>query len=58
MAEKATLPDTEHNHGTQSAVAGRQIPRPDDALSKPRINGGLQAWLSVLALFCVFVNSW
>jgi hypothetical protein len=24
----------------------------------PVPNGGLQAWLSVLAGFCVFVNSW
>ncbi|CAG7959711.1 unnamed protein product [Penicillium salamii] len=27
-------------------------------LPKKRINGGLDAWLSVLAGFCVFVNSW
>jgi hypothetical protein len=25
---------------------------------KKRLNGGLEAWLSVLAGFCVFVNSW
>lgn len=23
-----------------------------------KVNGGLQAWLSVLGLFCIFVNSW
>lgn len=23
-----------------------------------RVNGGLNAWLNVLAGFCVFVNSW
>lgn len=40
------------------------VPRPpaesssEDEASKPRINGGLEAWLTVLALFCVFVNSW
>lgn len=27
-------------------------------IAKPKINGGLQAWLAVIALFCVFVNSW
>ncbi|KAJ6072818.1 hypothetical protein N7467_010903 [Penicillium canescens] len=27
-------------------------------LPKKRLNGGLDAWLSVLAGFCVFVNSW
>ncbi|KAJ5173304.1 hypothetical protein N7492_005897 [Penicillium capsulatum] len=31
---------------------------PDDDDSKPRINGGLEVWLTVVALFCVFVNSW
>ena len=25
---------------------------------KKRVNGGLDAWLNVLAGFCVFVNSW
>lgn len=27
-------------------------------LPEKRINGGLHAWLSVLAGFCIFVNSW
>jgi hypothetical protein len=27
-------------------------------LPKKRLDGGLDAWLSVLAGFCVFVNSW
>jgi hypothetical protein len=27
-------------------------------IHKRRINGGLDAWLGVLAGFCVFVNSW
>lgn len=39
------------------------VPRPaesdlEENDSKPEINGGLEAWLTVLALFCVFVNSW
>ncbi|KAJ5090053.1 hypothetical protein N7532_008737 [Penicillium argentinense] len=59
MSEKTTHPETEHDHnGTQPAVAGTGVLQPDDTLLKPKINGGLQAWLTVLALFCVFVNSW
>lgn len=27
-------------------------------IAKSENNGGLQAWLAVLALFCVFINSW
>jgi hypothetical protein len=31
----------------------------DDAVQNvPIPNGGLEAWLSVVAGFCVFVNSW
>lgn len=28
------------------------------AQERPAPNGGLEGWLSVLAGFCVFVNSW
>lgn len=30
----------------------------ETGLPKKRLNGGLDAWLSVLAGFCIFVNSW
>ncbi|KAJ5453063.1 Major facilitator superfamily domain general substrate transporter [Penicillium cf. griseofulvum] len=30
----------------------------EHALPEKRVNGGLDAWLNVLAGFCVFVNSW
>lgn len=50
---------TDHDHDDTQLSVGNQAPQPDDdAFSKPRINGGLQAWLTVLALFCVFINSW
>ncbi|KAJ5387890.1 hypothetical protein N7509_010431 [Penicillium cosmopolitanum] len=61
MTEKATLPNIEQDHGTPSPekVAANRAPQSEDGdFCKPKINGGLQAWLNVVALFCVFVNSW
>lgn len=52
MAEKVSLPDTD----TRDAPPTTTEVNTD--VAKPRVNGGLQAWLTVLALFCVFVNSW
>ncbi|KAL2811945.1 major facilitator superfamily domain-containing protein [Aspergillus granulosus] len=37
----------------QAAIVQEQAP-----LRKPIPNGGLEAWASVAAVFCVFVNSW
>lgn len=50
MTEKAS---TDHND-QQSMGA---VPR-DDGIVKHKINGGLHAWMNVVALFCVFVNTW
>ena len=62
MTEKTSPPNAEQqeNYATQlpATVSGNEVPPQVDTLSKPRLNGGLQAWLTVLALFCVFVNSW
>ncbi|RHZ67337.1 putative MFS monocarboxylate transporter [Aspergillus thermomutatus] len=54
--EKTDTPSLEQDEAVpaqtgQDAVEGAEP-------VKPVPNGGLQAWLSVLAGFCVFVNSW
>lgn len=53
MSEKVSLPDT--HDAPPTATEGPEL---NNDVAKPRVNGGLQAWLTVLALFCVFVNSW
>ncbi|KAJ5720398.1 uncharacterized protein N7483_008332 [Penicillium malachiteum] len=57
MAEKATSEniDNAHRQSTQGRLTTSER---NDEVSKPRINGGMQAWMTVVALFCVFVNSW
>lgn len=53
MGEKTDVSEDE-----QSPVERQRISGLNDDCAKPIPNGGLQAWLSVLAGFCVFVNSW
>lgn len=49
-------------HGAQPhlpPVAGNLTPDNEhENEPQKRVNGGLDAWLNVLAGFCVFVNSW
>ena len=54
---------TEKIHGAQPPLppaSGNLAPENDHEHEQPqkRVNGGLDAWLNVLAGFCVFVNSW
>lgn len=58
MAEKVSHSETEDRPPCPTAVEGHNPSEIKNDVAKPRINGGLQAWLSVLALFCIFVNSW
>lgn len=53
MTEKTSCVEDE-----QPSVARQSSSELNDDHVKPIQNGGLQAWLSVLAGFCVFVNSW
>lgn len=57
MAEKASS-GIENSTQQQYATPEPKICTQHNEIAKPKINGGLQAWLAVLALFCVFVNSW
>jgi hypothetical protein len=55
-----TIPDGEQRNLTPTlhntlAPDDQEI---EDEIPRKRINGGLDAWLGVLAGFCVFVNSW
>lgn len=61
MNEKESPPVTEETEDAQPQSTPDEVNRSpelegDDA--KQKVNGGLQAWLSVLGLFCIFVNSW
>ncbi|KAJ5669787.1 hypothetical protein N7462_010857 [Penicillium macrosclerotiorum] len=62
MTEKATLSDPENEpDGTPTipnGTEGTPASKLESDVEKPRVNGGLIAWLNVLAGFCVFVNSW
>lgn len=54
---------TEEIHGAQPHLppaSGNLAPENHHEHEQPkkRVNGGLDAWLNVLAGFCVFVNSW
>ncbi|CAI7655763.1 unnamed protein product [Penicillium discolor] len=54
---------TEETHGAQPHLppaSGNLAPENHHEHEQPkkRVNGGLDAWLNVLAGFCVFVNSW
>lgn len=53
---------TEETHGAQPHLppaSGNLAPENHEhEQPKKRVNGGLDAWLNVLAGFCVFVNSW
>lgn len=53
---------TEKRHDVQPHLppSGNLAPDNERQLEQPktRVNGGLDAWLNVLAGFCVFVNSW
>ncbi|KAJ5665816.1 Major facilitator superfamily domain general substrate transporter [Penicillium maclennaniae] len=53
MAEKNSCCEDE-----QPSVTHQRTSELSDVHVKPISNGGLQAWLGVLAGFCVFVNSW
>lgn len=53
MAEKTTSENFDQRQGTVPTDQSL-----NDGVVKPKINGGLQAWMTVVALFCVFVNSW
>ncbi|KAJ5273737.1 hypothetical protein N7478_008862 [Penicillium angulare] len=56
MAEKA---NTEHHtNGQQQSPVGILPSQRDDGIVKYKINGGLHAWMNVVALFCIFVNTW
>ncbi|KAJ5923395.1 hypothetical protein N7454_008640 [Penicillium verhagenii] len=57
MTEKIT-PGGENSSQRQFTETEPKIDTQHNELAKPKINGGLQAWLAVVALFCVFVNSW
>jgi hypothetical protein len=56
MTEKATLSEDEHDQRQPAAACDKSSELNDVSEQNP--NGGLRAWLSVLAGFCVFVNSW
>lgn len=58
MIEKGSLPETENPCSEPTtAESARPTEFKNDA-TNIKVNGGLKAWLSVLALFCVFINSW
>lgn len=60
MTEKVSLPEIENGSSDPPAVTTVDGATPTELTdaAKHRVNGGPQAWLSVLALFCVFINSW
>ena len=51
------IPKRETEHANEPEIEPEHEPEGEQG-PKRRINGGLDAWLSVLAGFCVFVNSW
>ncbi|KAJ5613024.1 hypothetical protein N7510_006218 [Penicillium lagena] len=55
--EKDLSPCEDDGASQQLQLATTKYPENGEAAPK-RLNGGLEAWLSVLACFCVFVNSW
>lgn len=63
MTEKATIPEPENDADNvqlpDSPIeeVNQSGPLGDDG-HKRRVDGGTQAWLTVLAGFCIFVNSW
>lgn len=58
MAEKTTLSGDEHDQQRPAAARSKFSETLNDDVSHQNLNGGLQAWLGVVAGFCVFVNSW
>ncbi|KAJ6095889.1 hypothetical protein N7486_006635 [Penicillium sp. IBT 16267x] len=57
MAEKISS-GGENSAQQQCTVPEPKICTQHNEIAKPKIDGGLQAWLAVVALFCVFINSW
>lgn len=52
---------TKKTHGAQPHLPSDNLALDNERENeqpKKRVNGGLDAWLNVLAGFCVFVNSW
>ncbi|KAB8239082.1 hypothetical protein ETB97_002066 [Aspergillus alliaceus] len=41
-----------------TAAGAEDASPPESTEGKPILNGGMEAWLSVVAAFCVFVNTW
>lgn len=61
MSPEAEKTDSSPDQAQPAANLGNNpVPMVQDEHEHPkrRINGGLDAWLSVLAGFCIFVNSW
>lgn len=58
MSEKESLPETEDAQPRSTPEEANRTAEIKDDVAKIKINGGLQAWLSVLCLFCIFVNTW
>lgn len=58
MTEKTILSEDEHDQRQPAAARSKSSETLNDDVSHQNLNGGLQAWLGVVAGFCVFVNSW
>lgn len=46
------------NGGEKSSAGSQAVPQGQVPSQKLIPNGGFEAWLSVGAVFCVFVNTW
>jgi len=58
QAEK-TIPGGDQQPSTATLDnSAPDIEYENEELPRKKVNGGLDAWLSVLAGFCIFVNSW
>lgn len=58
MEKKAKDDDPQQRSPASGNLAPDNGLENDIEIPQKRVNGGLDAWLSVLAGFCVFVNSW
>lgn len=60
QVEKTIVADPQSTPtSTTTDTLGTFAPNPENEHELPKqINGGLNAWLGVLAGFCIFVNSW
>lgn len=58
MTEKESHPETEDGQPQSTLEDPNRPAEFKEDGPQFRVNGGVQAWLSVLGLFCIFVNSW